>query len=1055
LRVTRSESTGRVRFIGRRDGRAITTQASGKRAGSPDAAATSFVRRYGGLLGSRKPDGDLRELRATRGASGGASVRFQQLAGGVPVIGGELVVTLDSTNRVVSASGELSPAAAASKPRVPAEFAARTAASRIGQLYSADPRSLTSSEPVLGVFDPQVLGIPDGSHSTTVVWQLTVQGRSGNDEFSEQVYVDAATGTVVFHFDTDQHSRQRRICDRGGKRTASDVCRTPYTLIEGRSTAKASSEALSAYLYAGDTYDYYKSRFGRDGLDGKGMPLRMTVRYCPTVPDNESPSFFPCPYDNAYWNGAQVVFGAGLANADDVVGHEFTHGVTQFEANLFSLYQAGAINESMSDIFGELIDQYNASVRTRGRDTTGAGGSVDYRWLIGEDAPVGTAFDGGYNVQRSMRDPSALKEPDRMRSGYYSAENEWSKVWDNGGVHANAGVGNKTAYLIAVGGTFNGQNIPAENALGNEKLAQLYYRALTSHLTSAADYADLADALRQSCAELLSEGPITAAGTTLTFTSTDCATVETAVTATQLDEQPIVRTRRQSGKPLQQLDVTAPEAVVCDAGEQPSYLFYDDLEHPGVGNWSLSRRIGGRTWTYPQNPNPFGVEFTFAKSGTTHMFADDPDFASDFAITTRTEVVPTASTYLRIDHAHLFDFDYDSGLGVDSGVVEVSTDGGHTFDRIAPVGGEPYGTVAGSSAGNDSPLHGSAFVGDSHGYVASRFFLGGYAGKGLRIRFRLGSDSRFGNFGWFVDDVRVYDCSTANAAPAAPQAPRILSVTPAEDGLGVVWSASPAPAGTLGYVITATAPGHEATLEVRAGLSGSTIRGLSSKQSYAVTVRALSVLGDAVSDPSAATTPVDTRPPSHPSAVTLRPGIGTAVVGWSTDPSSFSAGVRIVVKPGLVAPRTSTDGRVISVAAGNSTRVTSLRSHQAYTFAVFSKDERGALSARATAATAAGTVLTVAASPASVVRGAITTVTGRLTKVGGAVMADRPLGLYFRASGQARWRLAATARTDTAGRLRFVSRPSTAGAYAVRFDGEPGAFGVLSPPAAVRVSASG
>ena len=100
-----------------------------------------------------------------------------------------------------------------------------------------------------------------------------------------------------------------------------------------------------------------------------GMTLVSTTRYCP----NSS----HCPYANAFWNGDQMVYGAGFASADDVVGHELTHGVTESTSNLFYYYQSGAINESFSDVWGEFIDQTNGA----GTDT------ARVKWLIGEDIP--------------------------------------------------------------------------------------------------------------------------------------------------------------------------------------------------------------------------------------------------------------------------------------------------------------------------------------------------------------------------------------------------------------------------------------------------------------------------------------------------------------------------------------------------------------------------------------------------------------------------------------------------------------------------------------------
>ena len=166
--------------------------------------------------------------------------------------------------------------------------------------------------------------------------------------------------------------------------------------------------------------------------------------------------------------------GVGFALADDVVAHELTHGVTEHTSNLFYYYQSGAINESLSDIWGEFVDQTNLA----GND------SASVKWLIGEDVI-------GLGAIRDMEDPTTFGDPDRMTSPSY-----WFSMGDSGGVHTNSGINNKAAYLMVEGGSFNGQTV---TALGITKVAAIYYEVQTNLLTSGADYADLHDALFQAC----------------------------------------------------------------------------------------------------------------------------------------------------------------------------------------------------------------------------------------------------------------------------------------------------------------------------------------------------------------------------------------------------------------------------------------------------------------------------------------------------------------------------------------------------------------------------
>jgi len=177
----------------------------------------------------------------------------------------------------------------------------------------------------------------------------------------------------------------------------------------------------------------------------------------------------------------------GYALADDVVAHELTHGVTAYESGLVYYYQAGAINESLSDVWGEFVDQTNGA----GTDT------LAVKWQIGEDIT-------GLGAFRNMADPTIFGDPDRIGSTNYDCDESYNN--DNGGVHTNSGVNNKAAYLMVDGGTFNTYTV---TALGITKVAKIYYEAQTNLLLSASDYNDLYNALQQACTNLVGTSGIT------------------------------------------------------------------------------------------------------------------------------------------------------------------------------------------------------------------------------------------------------------------------------------------------------------------------------------------------------------------------------------------------------------------------------------------------------------------------------------------------------------------------------------------------------------------
>jgi Zn-dependent metalloprotease len=186
-----------------------------------------------------------------------------------------------------------------------------------------------------------------------------------------------------------------------------------------------------AYDGLGATWALYDEVFGRDSLDGRGLGLDASVHY-------------GRDYDNAFWDGTQMVFGDGdgvvfrrFTVAVDVIGHELTHGVTELTARLAYQGQSGALNESISDVFGSLVKQ-----RTLGQDAASAD------WLIG----AGLFVDGVHGVAlRSMKapgtaydDPALGKDPQPASMDAYVETTD-----DNGGVHLNSGIPNRAFYLAA------------------------------------------------------------------------------------------------------------------------------------------------------------------------------------------------------------------------------------------------------------------------------------------------------------------------------------------------------------------------------------------------------------------------------------------------------------------------------------------------------------------------------------------------------------------------------------------------------------------------------
>lgn len=720
-------ATGRVRFVGTLPRRPLPRPA-GVAPGAPArSVARAFLAAHGAAFGVRDPARDLALMRVSAGPRGSRAVRWRQRHAGIPVVGGELIVNVDADGRVLSAGGELVPPRdlerVGADPRIPAATAAEIARATVARAHGVAPEELTVAPPTLEIYDPRLLGAP-GLPEPRLVWRTEVAG-GDLGEIRELALVDALAGVVALHFNQVAHAKQRAVCDAANVRGARLPCLDPV-LSEGESTAGREDDVVRAYEYAGDTYDFFFDRFGRDSLDGRGLPLRSTVRYC-TIRASDR-----CPYPNAFWNGAQMAYGVGMV-ADDVVGHELAHGVTDYTAGLFYYFQSGAINESLSDVFGELIDLANGA----GTDTP------ESRWLIGED--VATPVPGFPVPLRDMADPPRFGDPDRMTSDFYFGGEIGGMDRDNGGVHINSGVNNKAAFLLTDGGDFNGETVVG---LGEDKVARLYYTVATTLLTSGSDYADLAAALRQACANLVgSHG----------FVAADCDQVDAAIRAVEMEVDPPA--------------APAPHAPVCDAGQPFVSAYHDDFSNPSSGRWAVQALLGRAEWYYAGEPNPHDFDARYSLSGTGNLWGYDRAGTGDYAIAMTGDVIVPHDGWMRFVHA--YGFDDEGEMAYDGGVLEYSLNGGATWHDAGPLMSDVgYSGIIAQGQGN--PLDGrSAFVRESNGYRATRVDLRSLAGRPIRFRFRIGTDPFLGadDYGWFIDSVRVYGCSAPPPSDDPPAPP--------------------------------------------------------------------------------------------------------------------------------------------------------------------------------------------------------------------------------------------------------------------------------------------
>jgi Zn-dependent metalloprotease len=441
------------------------------RAGGRDAegVARAFLAAQSDLLLNRT-DGVEFVTKRVKTLGAYSFVRMGQRYKGVPVWGAETVVQVFGTRGVSYVASDLmrdtsvlDSGALSTQPSIDAARAIELAVAALADLRK--PETLEAETPELVIYEPSVLKMPGESH---LVWKMDVVGRDG-DNFRYCVLVDAHTEEIVLKFSQERNYLRRDVYD--AQNNYFDPTTTFYGVPERFEGGLPSlvTDVNRMYDYLGDSYNFYQNHYGRDSINDKGMTLSTTVRY----------RFDTGP--NAAWDGRRIWAWAGYV-CDDVIGHEYTHGITQYESNLIYLSESGALNEAFSDIWGEWIDLTNG----RGKD------SPAFRWEIGEELPTGAI--------RSMKDPGKyantfpeigipLPLPDRYNSPYW-----YYGTGDLYGVHHNMGVGDKLAYLLTDGETFNNYEI---KGLGIDTAAQLFWVVQSSLLTEASDYQDLFPALLQ------------------------------------------------------------------------------------------------------------------------------------------------------------------------------------------------------------------------------------------------------------------------------------------------------------------------------------------------------------------------------------------------------------------------------------------------------------------------------------------------------------------------------------------------------------------------------
>ncbi|MFJ1703705.1 M4 family metallopeptidase [Kitasatospora sp. NPDC088346] len=508
---------------------AVTAQAApaAERAGRPTPAtavsrAEAALTAHAGELGVTD-----RQSRAVRDvvidADGSQHVRYDRSFAGLPVLGGDVVVHL-APNGAYRGADRASTAALtvrSTTPAVGAEVAAEQAGAALREANAAPAAAAPASAA------PQL--VVDAGHGTPrLAWQTTAAGLDylGNP-VARTVLTDATTGRSITSWDALETAAgdgaslysgtvplestvsgstyQLKDPTRGNTYTGdaankTDLCfgsiclsRAPATLFTDAdnhwgtgTSADRATAAVDAQYGTNTTWDYYKNVHGRSGIAGDGKGSYNRVHYGSN-------------YNNAFWqdscfcmtygDGDGTIFGPLVAL--DVAGHEMSHGVTSRTARLNYSGESGGLNEATSDIMGTLVEWYAANPSDPG----------DY--LIGEE------------IVKPGFGKAALRFMDQPSKDTKSADC-WSSGVGNLDVHYSSGVANHFAYLLAEGSgakVINGVNYNSPTCnnstvggIGRDKLGKVWYRALSTYMTSTTNYAGARTATLKAATDLYGAG---------------------------------------------------------------------------------------------------------------------------------------------------------------------------------------------------------------------------------------------------------------------------------------------------------------------------------------------------------------------------------------------------------------------------------------------------------------------------------------------------------------------------------------------------------------------
>lgn len=366
------------------------------------------------------------------------------------------------------------------------------------------PNINLSTEPKISKEDAAKNAGYDGKEASLVIYSPATQDKSGESKLSwlvkgegEDIFVDAQNGEVISGYATKLTALNRETYNSNfGNTFNGTLVMDENGAVAGLPAGQPDAAAKNAHSSTGTAYGYFNSRLNRNSYDGAGATQVTNVNY------RDNP---PAVYNNAFWWSAidEVTVGDGWSAAPvDIIGHEWTHGVTAHTADLVYAGQSGALNESYSDIFGTFAEFYSGTKN----------------WTIGEGLANGAI--------RNMKSPNLFNDPDELTDPNFAAIGlNCNQNNDYCGVHTNSAILNKVAQLLVDGGEHNGKII---TPVGIEKTERLFYQVLSTKLGVNSNFNDT----RIETVELAKKGfTVKATGTKYTYSKKEKAAIINAFAA--------------------------------------------------------------------------------------------------------------------------------------------------------------------------------------------------------------------------------------------------------------------------------------------------------------------------------------------------------------------------------------------------------------------------------------------------------------------------------------------------------------------------------------------